>query len=171
MPRPLADFFSRLGPALLPWRCLVCTEPGDDGLDLCPACRRDLPWNRPACTRCGLPLPRPAPRCGRCLGSRPPQASTHAVFRYAPPLDRLLPRDDRQRCDVDLGAEDGELFLRGRAIDVERRHQHLFAVFFLEPLGDLRGRRSGRPQSLGQEGYLGLLLFILAARCHTSISA
>ena len=54
---------------------------------------------------------------------------------------RALPRDDRQGRDVDLGAEDGELFLRSRAIDVERRHQHLFAVFFLEPLGDLRGRR------------------------------
>ena len=92
MPWPLADFFSRLGPALLPWRCLVCTEPGETGRDLCPACYRDLPWNRSACARCGLPLPRPAPRCGRCLPGRPVQASTQAVFRYAPPLDRLLPR-------------------------------------------------------------------------------
>lgn len=97
MRRALAEFFAGLtlagvGPALLPWRCLVCTDRGGDGLDLCPACRRDLPWNRSACARCGLPLPRPAPRCGRCLGGRPPQASTHAVFRYAPPLDRLLPR-------------------------------------------------------------------------------
>ena len=97
MRRALAEFFaglnfSGLGPALLPWRCLVCTEPGSGDLDLCPACRRDLPWNHAACARCGLPLPRPAPRCGRCLASRPAQASTQAVFCYAPPLDRLLPR-------------------------------------------------------------------------------
>ena len=54
-------------------------------------------------------------------------------------FDRPLTRDDRQGRDVDLLAEDGELFLRGGAIDVERRHQHLFALFFLEPLGDLGG--------------------------------
>ncbi|WP_374603488.1 double zinc ribbon domain-containing protein [Arenimonas sp.] len=76
---------------MLPWRCLVCGDAGA-GADLCPACRRDLPWNRSACARCGLPLPRPTPRCRRCVGHRPVQASTRAVFRYAPPLDRLLPR-------------------------------------------------------------------------------
>lgn len=92
MARPLADFFSGLGPALLPLRCLVCASAGEHGRDLCAACYRELPWNDSACTRCGLPLPRPAPRCGRCLGARPAQAATHAVFRYLPPLDRLLPR-------------------------------------------------------------------------------
>ena len=92
MAGPLADFFSGLGPALLPLRCLVCASPGDQGRDLCPACHRDLPWNHSACARCGLPLPHAAPRCGRCLGARPPQAATRAVFRYLPPLDRLLPR-------------------------------------------------------------------------------
>ncbi|GAB2665845.1 ComF family protein [Arenimonas aestuarii] len=92
MRRALAELFAGLGPALLPWRCLVCTDPGAGGVDLCLACRHDLPWNRSACARCGLPLPRPAARCGRCLGSPPIQASTRAVFRYSPPLDRLLLR-------------------------------------------------------------------------------
>ncbi len=92
MRRSLAGFLAALGPALLPWRCLVCTGRGVAGADLCQACRNDLPWNRSACARCGLPLPRPAPRCGRCLGLPPAQAGTWAVFRYAPPLDRLLPR-------------------------------------------------------------------------------
>src|SRR3546814_8023819 len=32
-------------------------------------------------------------------------------------------------------------FLRGGAIDVERRHQHLLALFLLQPLRDLRGGR------------------------------
>ncbi|KFL36040.1 ComF family protein [Arenimonas donghaensis] len=98
MATALADFFSRLGPALLPLRCLVCASPCEPdagrspGRDLCTACHQDLPWNRSACTRCGLPLPRAAPRCGRCLGASAPQAGTRAVFRYEPPLDRLLPR-------------------------------------------------------------------------------
>lgn len=81
-------FFSGLARALLPLRCLACEEPGDDGLDLCPECRAELPFNRAACARCALPLPRPAPRCGRCAGGRLPQASARAVFRFERPVDQ-----------------------------------------------------------------------------------
>ena len=63
------------------------------------------------------------------------------LHRTARDLDRLLTRDDRQGRDVDLRTEHRKLFLRGGAIDVERRHQHLLALFFLQPLRDLRGRR------------------------------
>ena len=45
-------------------------------------------------------------------------------------LDRLLAGDDRQRVDVGLAAEHRQLLLRGRAGDVERRHQHLLALAF-----------------------------------------
>jgi ComF family protein len=76
---------------LWPTGCLVCGEhAGND--DLCPACVRELPWNRCACPRCALPLPAPAPACGHCQRRPPPLTETRAVFRYAPPLDRLLPR-------------------------------------------------------------------------------
>ncbi len=54
-------------------------------------------------------------------------------------LDRALPRDDRQRVDADLSAEHRELLLRGRAFDVEGRHQHLELGAFGEALGDLGG--------------------------------
>ena len=79
--------FDRLWPA----QCMVCSErAGID--DLCPACVRDLPWNRCACPRCGLPLPLPAPACGHCQRRPPPLTETRAVFRYAAPMDHLLPR-------------------------------------------------------------------------------
>ena len=69
-------------------------------------------------------------------------------------LDRLLARDDRQGRDVDLLAEDGELFLRGGAVDVERRHQHLLALLVLQPLRDLRGgRRLARPLKADHHDY------------------
>lgn len=94
-PRPWAGLraaFDRLWPA----HCLACGERAGNG-DLCPACLRELPWNRCACPRCGLPLPllppaAPAPACGHCQRRPPPLTETRAVFRYAPPLDRLLPR-------------------------------------------------------------------------------
>ena len=81
--------------APLPWlfalRCLVCGERGSRGRDLCEACHAALPWQGPACRRCALPLPQ-AGVCGHCLQHPPPLAETHAVFDYAFPLDRLLPR-------------------------------------------------------------------------------
>ncbi|HSD15832.1 MAG TPA: ComF family protein [Thermomonas sp.] len=81
--------------APLPWlfalRCMVCGERGAGGRDLCHACHAALPWQGPACTRCALPLPQ-AGRCGQCLQAPPPLGEAHAVFDYAFPLDRLLPR-------------------------------------------------------------------------------
>ena len=72
-------------------RCMVCGEPGAHGRDLCIACHADLPWQGPACLRCALPIPQPG-TCGHCLQSPPPLGEVHAVFGYAFPLDRLLPR-------------------------------------------------------------------------------
>lgn len=94
----IARRFAGLGRLLWPAVCLVCREraghapdnPGDR--DLCCACAEALPWNRSACGRCALPLPVPAAACGACLRRPPPLTATRAVFRYAAPLDRLLPR-------------------------------------------------------------------------------
>ena len=72
-------------------RCLLCTEPGLSGQDLCAECRRALPWNDCACLHCAIPLPAPG-ACGECLQQPPPLAETHAAFLYGFPLDRLVPR-------------------------------------------------------------------------------
>jgi ComF family protein len=83
---------------LWPAHCLICRASGGAAAgqttdhDLCPACRRDLPWNRSACLRCGLPLPLPADACGHCQRRPPPLTETRAVFRYEAALERLLPR-------------------------------------------------------------------------------
>lgn len=85
------QWLHRLSRVLLAPRCLVCTEAGADGLDLCAACRAELPWNRDACPACALPLP-PGADCPRCLAAAPPFTRAHAAFRYEFPVDRLLPR-------------------------------------------------------------------------------
>lgn len=96
---------------LWPSLCLVCDEPGLDGLDLCAACATELPWNRCACPRCALPLPA-TEVCGSCLrreralarrGRATALDSVHAGFVYAAPLDRLLPRFKFHR-DLAAGA-------------------------------------------------------------------
>ncbi|MGI8560905.1 MAG: ComF family protein [Luteimonas sp.] len=90
----------RLGRLVCPPRCLVCTEAGAEGRDLCASCAAALPWNRHACRRCALPLAGPvpdhaagdAPVCGACLQRPPPLDAVHAACVYAFPVDRLLPR-------------------------------------------------------------------------------
>ncbi|QNN70937.1 ComF family protein [Thermomonas carbonis] len=78
-------------PWLFALRCMVCGEPAARGRDLCIPCHIALPWQGPACRRCALPLPQPG-ECGHCLQSPPPLGEVHAVFDYAFPVDRLLPR-------------------------------------------------------------------------------
>ncbi len=63
------------------------------------------------------------------------------IERAAGDVDRLLPLDDRQRRHAGLLAQRRQLLLRGGAIDVERRHQHLFAVALGQAAGELGGGR------------------------------
>jgi len=77
---------------VLPCRCLLCGAAGDDGLDLCRECARELPRNRTCCARCALPLPEPAALCGQCQRRPPPWDAAWVPFRYAWPLDRLESR-------------------------------------------------------------------------------
>lgn len=84
---------------LWPGRCLLCSTPSQDAIDLCLPCQQALPRLGPACPRCALPLPGLAggpagsvPPCGACLSRPPPLGHTHASCLYASPLDRLLPR-------------------------------------------------------------------------------
>ncbi|TFZ42395.1 ComF family protein [Stenotrophomonas maltophilia] len=78
---------------LLPLRCMVCGDPGNDELDLCDACLAGLPWAGRACLRCALPLPDTALIvCGTCREESPPQTATHASLLYPPPVDQLLVR-------------------------------------------------------------------------------
>lgn len=88
------DALRWLGRQALPLRCLVCADPGHEGLDLCVACYAELPWNDHACPLCALPLPpgEPAAICGACLRQPPRQVGAAATFIYAPPIDRLVLR-------------------------------------------------------------------------------
>jgi ComF family protein len=112
--RLLTRAWQALPAALWPPHCLLCGEAGAGGRDLCAECAAALPWNRGVCRRCALP----AASCGRALGPDafpdentgpqgptteetvcsecrehpPPYTTTFAAFRYAFPLDRLVPR-------------------------------------------------------------------------------
>lgn len=134
------NWLTSLGHMLLPPRCLICREKGGNGIDLCENCFDCLPWHQSACDRCALPLPLPG-RCGRCLRRPPPLDMTCAVFLYAAPIDRLLPR---LKFHHDLAA--GRLLadLMAPSLEARPRPQALVPV----PLHRDRLRRRGYDQAL-----------------------
>lgn len=76
---------------LFPATCILCSQPGQPGLDLCPACEADLPVIDPACHCCGMPLsPGKTGTCGQCLQTPPPFFRTVSPFYYEPPLAGLI---------------------------------------------------------------------------------
>ncbi len=86
----MVNIWSNVVRLLYPCRCALCGQPAST-LDLCAACRDDLPFNKTPCARCGIPLPDTAsPHCGACLQEPPPYVATLAPYRYEYPLDTLI---------------------------------------------------------------------------------
>lgn len=75
---------------LLPRICRLCDAPVNADLDLCPPCRRSLPWNHRACRRCGLPPPTDAEVCTQCATKPPPFQGTVAPLLFAGPVPKLI---------------------------------------------------------------------------------
>ena len=72
-------------------RCMLCLSRADTGIELCHACQMELPWLGAACRRCALPLPVDGQLCGQCQNGAPGFTRVIAPFRYAFPLDSLIP--------------------------------------------------------------------------------
>jgi predicted amidophosphoribosyltransferase len=78
----------RLLDILLPVRCVVCAQPGEQ---LCTGCRESLPLLRPPlCERCGAPTAWPVSRCRECSGRRLAFASARAAVEYDERVRRLV---------------------------------------------------------------------------------
>lgn len=74
--------------ALAAPRCQFCGQACGD-LALCPACHRDLPWNRIACPRCARPQSHAAP-CARCSRRPPPWSAAWSAFRLEAPVREAI---------------------------------------------------------------------------------
>lgn len=75
---------------LFPGQCLLCLDPVPGGHQLCAPCISELPHNSCHCDRCGKPLPVSTSLCGECQKSPPPYDSIRTLYRYEPPIDRLI---------------------------------------------------------------------------------
>lgn len=97
--RMLTDYFSSLRQKIpqqirqlysnmMPIRCILCGSEHFNQL-ICSPCQADLPVLTDACPRCATPIQK-SNLCGNCLSNPPIQSKTISLYRYEPPIDRLI---------------------------------------------------------------------------------
>ncbi len=130
---------------LYPNRCILCGAHGDDGIDLCAACRAELPYNHTACPRCGLPLPDDLPplMCGHCLRQPPRYARVLTLCRYTSPADDLI-KQLKFQGKLAHARLLGELLAAQLATRIEKPPQRIIPV----PLHRTRLRERGFNQAV-----------------------
>ncbi|MGE5241057.1 MAG: phosphoribosyltransferase family protein [Bacteroidota bacterium] len=131
---------------LWPGNCLLCGARVASRDDLCPACERSLPRPAWVCPRCAA---NDAVRgtedavCGTCQKQPPAFVGTHAAFRYAAPVDKLI-QDLKYHGRLDLSRVLGGYLARHLAALAEPRPDVIVPV----PLHASRLRERGYNQSL-----------------------
>ncbi len=131
---------------LWPGNCLLCGARVPSRADLCPACERSLPRTAWACPRCAASdVVRETEDviCGACQKQPPAFVATHAVFRYASPVDKLI-QDLKYHGRLDLSRVLGGYLARQLAALAEPRSDVIVPV----PLHRSRLRERGYNQSL-----------------------
>lgn len=84
--------WKRIHEWLWPAACPLCHEPIAPAQPFCDACERSLPRLDACCGRCAAPLASANAQltCADCQQRTPAYQATHALFRYAAPIDRLI---------------------------------------------------------------------------------
>jgi len=143
----LIDWWLNINQRILPAPvCVLCGDRGDAGLDLCHACRLDLPVIKVACERCAIPLPVTRHRgrlCGHCQTDPPAFEHCLAPFAYHAPLDHLL-QDLKFNHRLTLARTLGRLMARWLEDHTDDLPDRIMPV----PLHPIRLRERGFNQSL-----------------------
>lgn len=138
------DIAAKAGYALFPPTCVLCGDSGAGKLDLCGACRLDLPHIETACRRCGLPVPATDDaRCGRCIANPPRFDRLFSPLQYQPPADWLIHR-------LKFNARFAHARVLGRLLGdcIEKRHDRLPQLLIPVPLHTNRLNERGFNQAL-----------------------
>lgn len=85
--------FGRLISAVYPPRCVLCSSPGFNDMDICEVCYGGLPWIRSACIQCAIPLVNHSGyelKCGQCLKKPPTFDHSLSLFSYDKDAIKLI---------------------------------------------------------------------------------
>lgn len=130
----------------LPATCVLCQSPGHDGLDICPACLKTLPFDEHHCPCCGIPLAAPAPLCGQCQQHLPAFDEVQCLAEYRYPVPELV-QGLKFRARLSHARLLGELLARKLLSAVSLQHDLPGAIVPV-PLHPLRQRQRGFNQAL-----------------------
>jgi len=140
--------FHKLYTQLSSSTCVLCDKQASGVLDLCPACRLNLPANTHCCATCALPLqPTTNPegsvlRCGKCVGSDGPISQSVIPYLYRPPADFMIQRL-KYANETKFGRLIGELLFQS----IDRQNAALPDLLIPVPLHSLRYRQRGFNQA------------------------
>lgn len=133
--------------------CLLCGQAAKDGY-LCPACLTSLPDFIQACPRCAKPSMTNT-LCGNCLHNPPIRVTTHCLYSYEPPIDRLI-ADFKFHDKVFLS----RFFAQQLADKIIARNQPLPTLLIPIPLHQNRLKQRGYNQAKELSQQLSSLLTI-----------
>lgn len=129
-------------------RCLLCLGSAAGIAEcICTACLEELPWLGIGCRQCALPVPREDMLCGQCQQSSPAFSQVVAPFRYAFPLDSLIPAFKYQH-KLTYGRLMARLLQQAIVHHYEERQQDLPELVIPLPLHRARQAQRGYNQAM-----------------------
>ena len=92
------EFAQKLLSSLFPSRCILCRQTVSEAavnrdIEICSACCKDLPLNKPCCISCALPLAEDINEnvlCGSCIKKSPTFDYCYSLFRYEDKIISLV---------------------------------------------------------------------------------
>lgn len=129
-------------------RCLLCLGSAAGIAEcICTACQEDLPWLGSACRQCALPMPESGLLCGHCQHNPPAFSQVVTPFRYAFPLDSLIPAFKYQH-KLTYGRLLARLLLQAIVHHYQEHEQALPDLVIPLPLHRARQAQRGYNQAL-----------------------
>ena len=156
------DWLLKLQHKAFPTSCRLCRAAGEPGLELCSACREELPWLDHACRGCAMPLPPDADAtlCARCQIMVSPIDECRWLFTYHPPVDGWIQRLKFDQ-DLTLGRLLGTLLADSVSSDADPGSVFVLPV----PLHRKRLSERGYNQAMEIARPLARLGYRIETRC------
>lgn len=130
---------------MLQQACILCANHNGGEHGLCRDCLQSLPWHTaPKCPQCGLLSD--GLICGHCLHSAPSFDTTHALFSYDYPLDRLL-QHYKYKESLHLANTFASLFIRNVLDTAPNNHARIDLIMPM-PMHNERLKQRGFNQAL-----------------------
>lgn len=85
------NWLNKIQQIFYPYTCFICNKAGENELDLCGQCHKDLKKMGPVCQICGIAMQsKQLFTCGRCLAKKPHFDSITTLYEYDETSKQLI---------------------------------------------------------------------------------